>query len=55
MRRSARRAWLLLPGRGQTLAGLDAGLLPLDDPAPVDAAHLAQSRGPLMVLAFSAR
>ncbi len=52
MSRSASRAWLLLPAGLSLLAGLDAGLLLLQVPAPVDARHLPDVHGPLMVLGF---
>lgn len=47
-----RRAWLLLPAGLSLLAGLDAGLLLLEVPAPVTAAHLPSAHGVLMVLGF---
>ena len=47
-----RRTWLLLPAGLSLLAGLDAGLLLLDVPAPVTAAHLPSAHGVLMVLGF---
>ncbi|MCB1238642.1 MAG: hypothetical protein KDB30_03070, partial [Tetrasphaera sp.] len=47
-----RRTWLLLPAGVSLLAGLDAGLLLLEVPAPVDAAHLPTAHGILMVLGF---
>ena len=50
--RSAPRAWLLLPAGLSLLAGLDAGLLLLEASAPVDASHLPEVHGPLMVLGF---
>lgn len=46
------RAWLLLPAGVSLLAGLDAGLLLLELPAPVATARLADVHGPLMVLGF---
>ena len=52
MSRSPSRAWLLLPAGFSLLAGLDAGLLLLEAPAPLDAAHLPEVHGPLMVLGF---
>ena len=52
MRRTPTRAWLLLPAGLSLLAGLDAGLLLLEVPAPVGAAHLHDVHGPLMVLGF---
>ena len=52
MSRSPSRAWLLLPAGFSLLAGLDAGLLLLEVPAPLDAAHLPEVHGPLMVLGF---
>ena len=42
MSRSPSRAWLLLPAGFSLLAGLDAGLLLLEAPAPLDAAHLPE-------------
>ena len=48
----ASRGWLLLPAGLSLLAGLDAGLLLLDVPAPVGAPHLPEVHGPLMVLGF---
>lgn len=47
-----RRTWLLLPAGVSLLAGLDAALLLLEVPAPVDAAHLPTAHGILMVLGF---
>lgn len=47
-----RRTWLLLPAGLSLLAGLDAGLLLLDLPAPVTATHLTSAHGVLMVLGF---
>ena len=52
MRGRAHRAWLLLPAGLSLLAGIDAGLLLLQVPAPVGAAHLPDVHGPLMVLGF---
>ncbi len=52
MSRTPSRAWLLLPAGLSLLAGLDAGLLLLEVPAPVGAAHLRDVHGPLMVLGF---
>ena len=52
MTRTPSRAWLLLPAGLSLLAGLDAGLLLLEVPAPVGAAHLPDVHGPLMVLGF---
>ena len=52
MRPRAHRAWLLLPAGLSLVAGLDAGLLLLDVPAPAAAAHLPHVHGPLMVLGF---
>ena len=52
MSRTPSRAWLLLPAGLSLLAGLDAGLLLLEVPAPVGAAHLPDVHGPLMVLGF---
>ncbi len=52
MRGRAHRAWLLLPAGLSLLAGIDAGLLLLEVPAPVGAAHLPDVHGPLMVLGF---
>ena len=52
MSRSPSRAWLLLPAGFSLLGGLDAGLLLLEAPAPLDAAHLPEVHGPLMVLGF---
>ena len=52
MRGRAHRAWLLLPAGLSLLAGIDAGLLLLEVPAPVGAAHLPEVHGPLMVLGF---
>lgn len=52
MRPRAHRAWLLLPAGLSLVAGLDAGLLLLDVPAPAAAAHLPDVHGPLMVLGF---
>lgn len=49
---AAARAWLLLPAGVSLLAGLDAGLLLLEAAAPMDAGHLADVHGPLMVLGF---
>ncbi|HQA13559.1 MAG TPA: hypothetical protein PLD94_05210 [Ornithinibacter sp.] len=46
------RAWLLLPAGASLLAGLDAGLLRMGVPAPLDAAALPDVHGPLMVLGF---
>lgn len=46
------RGWLVLPGGLCLLAGLDAGLVLLGGPAPVESARLAQVHGPLMVLGF---
>lgn len=52
MSRPAPRTWLLLPAGLSLLAGLDAGLLLLEVPAPLPAAHLPDVHGPLMVLGF---
>lgn len=52
MRGRAHRAWLLLPAGIGLLAGIDAGLLLLEVPAPVGAGHLPDVHGPLMVLGF---
>ena len=52
MRVRAHRAWLLLPAGIGLLAGIDAGLLLLEVPAPVGAGHLPDVHGPLMVLGF---
>ena len=52
MRGRAHRAWLLLPAGLSLLAGIDAGLLLLEVPAPVGSAHLPDVHGPLMVLGF---
>ena len=46
------RAWLLLPAGASLLAGLDAGLLRMGVPAPLDTAALPDVHGPLMVLGF---
>lgn len=51
-RRPAPRALLLLPGGLALLAGLDAALLLLSLPAPVNAARLPDIHGVLMVLGF---
>ena len=52
MRGRAHRGWLLLPAGLSLLFGIDAGLLLLEVPAPVGAAHLPEVHGPLMVLRF---
>lgn len=52
MRARAHRGWLLVPAGLSLLAGIDAGLLLLEVPAPVGAAHLPDVHGPLMVLGF---
>ena len=52
MTRTPSRAWLLLPAGLSLLAGIDAGLLRLGVPAPVNAIHLPDVHGPLMVLGF---
>jgi hypothetical protein len=52
MRSGASRGWLLLPAGLSLLAGLDAGLLLLEVPAPVRAPQLPDVHGPLMVLGF---
>ena len=52
MRGRAHRAWLLLPAGLSLLAGIDAGLLLLEVPAPVGSRHLPDVHGPLMVLGF---
>ncbi|GAT09275.1 hypothetical protein H7I77_17275 [Mycolicibacterium novocastrense] len=46
------RALLLVPGAFALLAGLDAGLLRLGLPAPIDTARLADAHGMLLVLGF---
>lgn len=46
------RALLLVPGAFALLAGLDAGLLRLGLPAPVDTARLSDVHGILLVLGF---
>lgn len=46
------RALLLVPGGFALLAGLDAGLLRLGLPAPVDTARLADAHGIVLVLGF---
>lgn len=46
------RALLLLPGGFALLAGLDAGLLRLGLPAPVDTVRLAEVHGIVLVLGF---
>lgn len=46
------RGWLLVPGGVCLLAGLDAGLVLLGGPVPIDSPRLAQVHGPLMVLGF---
>jgi len=51
-RTTATRLPLLLPAGFALLAGLDAALLLLGLPAPVDAARLPVVHGPLMVLGF---
>jgi hypothetical protein len=52
MTRTPSRAWLLVPAGLSLLAGLDAGLLLIELPAPVGAPHLPDVHGPLMVLGF---
>lgn len=46
------RTWLLLPAGLSLLAGLDAGLLLLGVPAPVEVERLTDVHGVLMVLGF---
>lgn len=50
--RAPSHVWLILPAGAALLAGLDAALLLADLPAPVDAAHLPDRHGVLMVLGF---
>jgi hypothetical protein len=51
-RRIPPRALLLAPGGFALLAGLDAGLVLLGLPAPIQAARLAEVHGVLLVLGF---
>lgn len=46
------RGWLMAPAALSLLAGLDAGLVRLGGPAPVDSGRLGDVHGPIMVLGF---